>query len=67
MLHPDLDLDVPPQVTASVLLAACPFALASAISWPDSEDILAATGASPDEAHALEDAHIDQRAGLSRW
>jgi hypothetical protein len=63
--HPDLDLDIPPLVTARVRLAARHFALASGMSWPGSEDILAATGASPDEAHASEDARLDQLVGLS--
>jgi hypothetical protein len=64
MPHPDLDLDIPPVVTASVLLAARHFALASGIFWPGIEDILAATGASPEEAHEIEDAFLDQ---LAAW
>jgi hypothetical protein len=63
--RPDLDLDIPPLVTASVLLAARQFALASGISWPGIEDILAATGASPEEAHEIEDALLDQLAALA--
>jgi plasmid stabilization system protein ParE len=63
--HPDLDLDIPPLLTASVLLAARQFALASGISWPGIEDILAATGASPEEAHEIEDALLDQLAALA--
>jgi hypothetical protein len=63
--HPDLDLEIPPVVTASVLLAARQFALASGISWPSSEDILAATGVSAEEAHAIEDALLDQLAALA--
>jgi hypothetical protein len=63
--HPDLDLEIPPLVTASVLLAARHFALASGISWPGIEDILAATGASPEEAHEIEDALLDQLAALA--
>jgi hypothetical protein len=62
--RPDLDLEIPPLLTASVLLAARQFALASGISWPGIEDILAATGASPMEAHAIEDALLDQLAEL---
>ena len=62
MPHPDLDLEIPPLLTASVLLAARHFALASGISWPGIEDVLAATGASPNEAHAIE---VDQLAGLA--
>lgn len=65
MPHPDLDLDIPPLLTASVLLAARQFALASGISWPGIEDILAATGASPEEAHEIEDALLDQLAALA--
>lgn len=65
MPHPDLDLEIPPVVTASVLLAARQFALASGISWPSSEDILAATGVSAEEAHAIEDALLDQLAALA--
>lgn len=65
MPRPDLDLDIPPLVTASVLLAARHFALASGISWPSIEDILAATGASPEEAHQIEDALLDQLAALA--
>jgi hypothetical protein len=61
----DLDLDIPPLVTAGVLLAARRFALASGISWPGIEDILAATGASPEEAHAIEDTLLDQLAALA--
>jgi hypothetical protein len=63
--HPDLDLEIPPVVTASVLLAARQFALASGISWPSSENILAATGASPKEAHAIENALLDQLVALA--
>jgi hypothetical protein len=63
--HADLDLDIPPVVTASVLLAARQFALASGISWPASEDILAATGVSAEEAHEIEDALLDQLAALA--
>lgn len=63
MPHPDLDLDIPPLVTASDLLAAHDFALAaSGISWPGIEDIVAVTGASPEEAHAIEDTLLDQPA-----
>lgn len=51
-------------MTASVLLAARQFALASGISWPGIEDILAATGANPEEAHAIEDALLEQLAAL---
>lgn len=40
MPRPDLDLDIPPLVTARVLLAARDFALASGISWPGIEDAL---------------------------
>lgn len=65
MPHPDLDLDIPPVVTASVLLAARELALASGISWPSSEDILAATGVSAEEAHEIEDALLDQLAALA--
>lgn len=66
MPHPDLDLEIPPVVTASVLLAARRVALASGISWPGIEDLLAATGAaSPEEAHAIEDALFDQLAALA--
>ena len=65
MPHPDLDLDIPPLLTASVLLAARQFALASGICWPGIEDILAATGASPKEAHEIEDALLDQLAALA--
>lgn len=65
MPRPDLDLEIPPLLTASVLLAARQFALASGISWPGIEDILAATGASPMEAHAIEDALLDQLAALA--
>lgn len=65
MPHPELDLDIPPLLTASVLLAARQFALASGISWPGIEDILAATGASPEEAHAIEDALLDQLVALA--
>ena len=65
MPRPDLDLEIPPLVTAGVLLAARQFALASGISWPDIEDILAATGASPEEAHEIEDALLDQLAALA--
>lgn len=65
MPRPDLDLEIPPLVTASVLLAARHFALASGISWPGIEDILAATGASPEEAHEIEDAILDQLAALA--
>lgn len=65
MPHPDLDLDIPPVVTASVLLAARQFALAARISWPGIEDILAATGASAEEAHALEDVLLDQLVALA--
>ena len=65
MPQPDLDLDIPPVVTASVLLAARQFALAAGISWPASEDILAATGVSAEEAHAIEDALLDQLAALA--
>jgi hypothetical protein len=61
----DLDLEIPPLLTASVLLAARQFALASGISWPGIEDILAATGASPEEAHAIEDVLLDQLAALA--
>jgi hypothetical protein len=39
--------------------------LASGISWPGIEDILAATGASPEEAHEIEDALLDQLAALA--
>jgi hypothetical protein len=60
--HPDLELDIPPLVTASVLMAARQLALASGISWPGIETILAARGASPDEAHAIE---VDPLAGLA--
>jgi hypothetical protein len=60
--HPALDLGIPPLRTASVLLNARPFALASGMSWPGIEGILAATGASPDEARAIE---VDQLAGLA--
>jgi hypothetical protein len=63
--HPDLDLEIPPVVTASVLLAARQFALASGISWPSSEDILVATGVSAEEAHAIEDALLDQLSALA--
>jgi hypothetical protein len=63
--RPDLDLEIPPLLTASVLLAARQFALASGISWPGIEDLLAATGASPEEAHAIEDALLDQLAALA--
>lgn len=63
--QPDLDLDIPPVVTASVLLAARQFALAAGICWPASEDILAATGVSAEEAHAIEDALLDQLAALA--
>jgi hypothetical protein len=63
--HPDLDLDIPPLVTAGVLLAARQFALASGISWPSIEDLLAATGANPEEAHEIEDALLDQLATLA--
>jgi hypothetical protein len=63
--HPDLDLEIPPVVTASVLLAARQFALASGISWPGIENILAATGASPEEAHAIEDTLLDQLVALA--
>jgi len=63
--HLDLDLDIPPLLTASVLLAARHFALASGICWPGIEDILAATGASPEEAHAIEDTPLDQLAALA--
>jgi hypothetical protein len=63
--RPDLDLEIPPLVTASVLLAARHFALASGISWPSIEDILAATGASPEQAHEIEDALLDQLAALA--
>jgi len=48
-----------------VLLAARHFALASGICWPGIEDILAATGASPEEAHAIEDTLLDQLAALA--
>ncbi len=65
MPHLDLDLEIPPVVTASVLLAARQFALASGISWPGIEDILAATCASPQEAHAIEDTVLDQLAALA--
>ena len=65
MPHPDLDLDIPPLVTAGVLLAARQFALASGISWPSIEDLLAATGANPEEAHEIEDALLDQLATLA--
>lgn len=65
MPHPDLDLDIPPLLTASVLSVARHFALASGISWPGIEDILAATGVSPEEAHAIEDALLDQLAALA--
>lgn len=65
MPHPDLDLDIPPLVTAGVLLAGRQFALASGISWPSIEDILAATGASPEEAHEIEDALLDRLAALA--
>lgn len=61
----DLDLDIPPLLTASVLLAARQFALASGISWPGIADILAATGANPEEAHAMEDTLLDQLAALA--
>jgi hypothetical protein len=63
--RPDLDLEIPPLLTASVLLAARQFALASGISWPGIEDILAATGVSAEEAHAIEDALLDQLAALA--
>jgi hypothetical protein len=62
--RPELDLDIPPLVTASVRLAARHCVLASGISWPGSEDIVAATGASP-EAHAIEDALLDQPAAAA--
>ena len=65
MPRPELDLEIPPLVTAGVLLAARQFALASGISWPGIEDILAATGASPEEAHEIEDALLDQLAALA--
>lgn len=65
MPRPDLDLEIPPLVTAGVLLAARQFALASGISWPGIEDILAATGASPEEAHEIEDTLIDRLAALA--
>lgn len=65
MPRPDLDLEIPPLVTASVLLAARHFALASGISWPGIEDILAATGVSPEEAHTIEDALVDQLVALA--
>lgn len=61
----DLDLNIPPLLTASVLLAARQFALASGISWPGIEDILAATGANPEEAHAIEDTLLDQLVALA--
>lgn len=54
MPRPELDLEIPPLVTASVLLAARHFALVSDMSWPGSKTIVAATGASLDEAHAIE-------------
>lgn len=63
MPNPDLP-EIPPLVTASVLLAARHFALASGISWPGIDDILAATGASPEVAHEIEDALLDQLAAL---
>ena len=65
MPRPDLDLDIPPLVTASVLLSARRCALASGISWPGIEDILAATGVSPEEAHEIEDALLDQLVALA--
>lgn len=65
MPRPDLDLNIPPLLTASVLLAARQFALASGISWPGTEDILAATGVSPEEAHQIEDTILDQLAALA--
>ena len=65
MPNPDLDLDIPPLAVASVLLAARQFALASGISWPGAEDILAATGVSPELAHEMEDELLDQLAALA--
>jgi hypothetical protein len=63
--HPDLDLDIPPLVTASALSAARHDALASGISWPGIEDTLAATGASPEQAPEIEDVLLDQPAALA--
>jgi hypothetical protein len=58
----DLDLEPPPLVTASALLAARPFALASGIAWSGIDDLPAATGASPEPAYEMEDALRDQLA-----
>lgn len=60
----ELALELLPLMTASVLLAARPYALASGITWPGIEDILAVTGASPELAHELEDALLEQ---LAAW
>ena len=65
MPNPELDLEIPPLVTASVLLAARQFALASGISWPGAENIVAATRVSPELAHEMEDELLDQLAAVA--
>ena len=59
MPQPDLDLDNPPLVTARVQQSAPDFALASNMSWPGSEDSVAATSAGPEPTNALEAGRLD--------
>jgi hypothetical protein len=59
--HPDLDLDIPPQVTGSELLAARDFTLASGISWPGIQDIFAAMSASPEHTRSRTRSSIGRR------
>ena len=60
----ELALELLPLMTASVLLAVRPSALASGIAWPGIADILAMTGAGPELAHEIEDALLEQ---LAAW